>query len=278
MLKKRLIAAASIAIIVGSLFMGCSSRDAATSKKGKNTTVAVSGSTSVGPLVEVEGEEFEANNQDVVIEINQTGSSSGIKDTLDGVSEIGMTSRELTNEEAKNLNEVTIAIDGIGVVVNKNNPVKDLTLEQIKDIFTGKITNWKEVGGKDKEIVVVSREEGSGTRTAFEEILGYSTKETAKKAIVNNATGSIKVTVEGNENAIGYMSIGYIDNSISSVKVDGIEANAENIKSGKYKIQRPFLLVYKDGNLSQEGHKFIDFILSDKGQAIVEEDKLITVN
>ncbi|MCI5635818.1 MAG: phosphate ABC transporter substrate-binding protein [Sarcina ventriculi] len=278
MLRKRLIAAVSVVIVASSLIIGCGSSDTTMSKKGNDTTIAISGSTSVGPLVELEEEEFEANNQGVTIEINQTGSSSGIKDTISGTTEIGMSSRELTNEESKNLKEVTIAVDGIGVVVNKNNPVKNLTLEQIKDIFTGKITNWSEVGGEDKEIVVVSREEGSGTRTAFQEILNYSTEDTVKNAIVNNSTGATKVMVEENDNAIGYMSIGYIDDSIASVNVDGVESTADNVKSGEYKIQRPFLLVYKEGALSEEGQEFIDFILSDKGQAIVAEENLVTVD
>ena len=278
MLRKRLIAAVSVVIVASSLIIGCGSSDTTISKKVNDTTIAISGSTSVGPLVELEEEEFEANNQDVTIEINQTGSSSGIMDTISGTTEIGMSSRELTDEESKNLKEVTIAVDGIGVVVNKNNPVKNLTLEQIKDIFTGKITNWSEVGGEDKEIVVVSREEGSGTRTAFQEILNYSTEDTVKNAIVNNSTGATKVMVEENDNAIGYMSIGYIDDSIASVNVDGVEATADNVKSGEYKIQRPFLLVYKEGALSEEGQEFIDFILSDKGQAIVAEENLVTVD
>ena len=278
MLRKRLIAAVSVVIVASSLIIGCGSSDTTISKKVNDTTIAISGSTSVGPLVELEEEEFEANNQDVTIEINQTGSSSGIKDTISGTTEIGMSSRKLTDEESKNLKEVTIAVDGIGVVVNKNNPVKNLTLEQIKDIFTGKITNWSEVGGEDKEIVVVSREEGSGTRTAFQEILNYSTEDTVKNAIVNNSTGATKVMVEENDNAIGYMSIGYIDDSIASVNVDGVEATADNVKSGEYKIQRPFLLVYKEGALSEEGQEFIDFILSDKGQAIVAEENLVTVD
>lgn len=278
MLRKRLIAAVSVVIVASSLIIGCGSSDTTMSKKVNDTTIAISGSTSVGPLVELEEEEFEANNQDVTIEINQTGSSSGIKDTISGTTEIGMSSRELTDEESKNLKEVTIAVDGIGVVVNKNNPVKNLTLEQIKDIFTGKITNWSEVGGEDKEIVVVSREEGSGTRTAFQEILNYSTEDTVKNAIVNNSTGATKVMVEENDNAIGYMSIGYIDDSIASVNVDGVEATADNVKSGEYKIQRQFLLVYKEGALSEEGQEFIDFILSDKGQAIVAEENLVTVD
>lgn len=278
MLRKRLIAAVSVVIVASSLIIGCGSSDTTISKKVNDTTIAISGSTSVGPLVELEEEEFEANNQDVTIEINQTGSSSGIKDTISGTTEIGMSSRELTDEESKNLKEVTIAVDGIGVVVNKNNPVKNLTLEQIKDIFTGKITNWSEVGGEDKEIVVVSREEGSGTRTAFQEILNYSTEDTVKNAIVNNSTGATKVMVEENDDAIGYMSIGYIDDSIASVNVDGVEATADNVKSGEYKIQRPFLLVYKEGALSEEGQEFIDFILSDKGQAIVAEENLVTVD
>ncbi len=277
MLRKKLIATVSMAVVASTLVIGCGSSDDAI-KSNANTTIAVSGSTSVGPLLENEAEEFEANNSDITIEINQTGSSSGIKDAKNGTSEIGMSSRELTSEEAEGLDEVTIAVDGIGVVVNKNNPVKNLTLEQIKDIYTGKITNWSEVGGNDATIVVVSRESGSGTRGAFEEILNYSEEDTVSSAMINNSTGSLKAAVEENENAIGYMSIGYIDDTISAVNIDGVEATAENVKSGDYKLQRPFLLVYNQDNLSEEGQEFIDFILSEEGQKIVSEENLVTVD
>ena len=281
MLRKKLIATVSMVIVAGTLIMGCGSSEATTSgttSSSHSSTVSISGSTSVGPLLENEAEEFEANNSNVTIDINQTGSSSGIKDTKNGTSQIGMSSRELTSEEADGLDEITVAVDGIAVVVNKNNPVKNLTIEQVKDIFTGKITNWKKVGGEDEPIVVVSRESGSGTRGAFEEILGYKETETVKTALINNSTGSTKSVVEGNENAIGYMSIGYVDNSISAVSIDGVEATSENVKSGDYKIQRPFLLVYNEGNLSDEGQEFIDFILSEEGQKIVAEENLVTVD
>lgn len=281
MLRKRLIATVSMAIVAGALIIGCGSSEATTNNEVTSThsaKIAISGSTSVGPLLENEAEEFETDNSNVTIEINQTGSSSGIKDTKNGTSEIGMSSRELTSEEAGGLEEVTVAVDGIAVVINKDNPVKNLTLEQVKDIFTGKITNWSEVGGEDAPIVVVSRESGSGTRGAFEEILGYKETETVKTALINNSTGSTKAVVEGNENAIGYMSVGYVDNTISAVSIDGVEATSDNVKSGDYKIQRPFLLVYKEGGLSEKGQEFIDFILSEEGQKIVSEENLVTVN
>ncbi len=281
MLRKRLIATVSVAIVAGALIIGCGSSKATVNDgatPAHSAKIAISGSTSVGPLVENEAEEFESNNPNVTIETNQTGSSSGIKDTKNGTSEIGMSSRELTSEEAEGLDEVTVAVDGIAVVVNKDNPVQNLTLEQVKDIFTGKITNWKEVGGEDAPIVVVSRESGSGTRGAFEEILGYKETETVKTALINNSTGSTKAVVEGNENAIGYMSVGYVDNTISAVSIDRVEATSDNVKSGDYKIQRPFLLVYKEGSLSEEGQEFIDFILSEEGQKIVSEENLVTVD
>ena len=281
MLRKRLIATVSVAIVAGALIIGCGSSKATVNDgatPAHSAKIAISGSTSVGPLVENEAEEFESNNPNVTIETNQTGSSSGIKDTKNGTSEIGMSSRELTSEEAEGLDEVTVAVDCIAVVVNKDNPVQNLTLEQVKDIFTGKITNWKEVGGEDAPIVVVSRESGSGTRGAFEEILGYKETETVKTALINNSTGSTKAVVEGNENAIGYMSVGYVDNTISAVSIDRVEATSDNVKSGDYKIQRPFLLVYKEGSLSEEGQEFIDFILSEEGQKIVSEENLVTVD
>lgn len=189
-----------------------------------------------------------------------------------------MASRDLKDEEkSSGISQSEMAIDGIGVITHKNNDVKSLTIDQVKDIYTGKITNWKEVGGKDAPIVVVSREDGSGTRDAFQEIIGYDSTQLTKKAQISDGNGNIKSTVAGNENAIGYTSFSYLDESINSTQIDGVDPTAENAKSGKYKLARPFLLVYKEDSLSENGKRFIDYVLSEDRQKIVEEKGLIRV-
>ena len=242
-------------------------------------SVTVSGSTSVGPLMEKEAERFKEKNSGTNVEINQIGSSAGIKDAINGTVEIGMSSRDLKDEEiAEGLVEVEIAFDGMAVITSKNNNINSLTLGQIKDIYTGKITNWKEVRGNDSQIVVVSREDGSGTRDAFQEIVGYTSEELFKEAIIGDGSGNIKTTVAGNDHAIGFISFEYIDDSVNAVKIDNISPTAENVKSGKYKLSRPFLLVYKEENLKENGNKLIDFILSEEGQNTVKESGLIRIN
>ena len=189
-----------------------------------------------------------------------------------------MSSRDLKDEEAQAVDATEIALDGIAVVTNKDNPVSDLTLEQVKDIFTGKITNWKEVGGEDAQIVLVSREEGSGTRDGFQDILGFESADLAKDAQICDGSGAVKSTIEGNKNAIGYISFGYVKDGIKSVKINGIEANDDNVLSGDYVISRPFLLTNKKGNLSETAKSFVDFILSEEGQNIVSEEGFIKAN
>lgn len=277
--KIKIIASLFFMIII--LSVGCNRKE---DKNNPNTTtpstsVTVSGSTSVGPLMEKEAERFKEENSGTNVEINQIGSSAGIKDAINGTVEIGMSSRDLKEEEiASGLVEVKIAFDGMAVITSKNNNIESLTLKQIKDIYTGKITNWKEVGGRDSQIVVVSREDGSGTRDAFQEIIGYTSEELLKEAIIGDGSGNIKTTVAGNDHAIGFISFEYIDDSVNAVKIDDISPTGENVKMGKYKLSRPFLLVYKEENLKENGNKLIDFILSEEGQNIVEESGLIRVN
>lgn len=242
-------------------------------------TVTISGSTSVGPLIEKEAEKFKKENTGINVEINQIGSSAGIKDAINGTVEIGMSSRDLKEEEiAEGLVEVEVAFDGMAVITSKNNKIDSLKLSDVKDIYIGKITNWKDVGGEDSQIVVVSREDGSGTRDAFQEIVGYTSEELYKESIIGDGSGNIKTTVAGNNHAIGFISFEYIDDSVNAVKIDDIAPIAENVKSGEYKLSRPFLLVYKEENLKENGNKLIDFILSKEGQNIVEESGLIRIN
>ena len=189
-----------------------------------------------------------------------------------------MSSRDLKGEEKDSVQGTTIAYDGVALLVNPSNLVKDITLEQIKKVYTGEITNWKELGGEDGPIVVVSREEGSGTRDSFQEIVGYKSEELVKNASISDGSGSVKTTVAGNKNAIGFASFEYIDDTVSALNVDGIEPTAKNVKEGNYKISRPFLLVTKKDTLTQNGQNLIDFILSSEGQQIVSDNKLITID
>lgn len=275
MFKKKVGVLLMSTIMIGTLAVGCGSKD---SGGGKSDKVSVSGSTSVGPLMEKEAEAYKLVEPNVSIEINQLGSSAGIKDAINGVAEIGMSSRDLKDEEKQaGLKEHKIAVDGIGIITHKNNEVKSLTMDQLKGIYTGKITNWKEVGGKDAPIVVVSREDGSGTRDAFQEIVGYKSVDLTKEAQISDGNGNIKSTVAGNENAIGYTSFSYLDDSIHTLQVDGVDATAQNAKDGKYKLSRPFLLVYQEDKLSENGKKFIDYISSEDGQKVVEEEGLISI-
>ena len=271
MFKKKLVALLCGTMMVSGLAVGCGSRS---SSEGDTAKITISGSTSVGPTMEVLAEAYEKNN-DVKIEVQQVGSSAGIKNTIEGTSDLGMSSRDLKDEEVESVDETQIAIDGIAVVTNTANKVKDLTMEQVKDIFTGKITNWKEVGGDDAQIVVISREDGSGTRDGFQELVGFESEELTKDAQICDGSGNIKSTVEGNENAISYISFGYLDDTLNDVTIDGVEANDDNVVAVTYKISRPFLLVNKKDSLSEEAKAFVDFIMSEEGQNIVAEEGFI---
>lgn len=277
MFKKKIVALLASTVLVGSLAVGCGSSSSG-GDSADGSKITVSGSTSVGPVMESIAEEFQAKNEGVKVEVQQPGSSAGVKNTIEGTSEIGMVSRDLKDEEkSAGLKETEIAIDGIAVITNKSNEVKNLTLAQIKDIYTGNITNWKEVGGKDAPIVVVSREDGSGTRDGFQEKVGFESEELIKDAQISDGSGNIKTTVEGNENAIGYISFGYVDEAVNSLQVDGVEISVENVKADKYPIKRPFIVVNKEDGISENGKLLIDFILSDEGQQLIEKKGFISI-
>ncbi|KAB7672597.1 phosphate ABC transporter substrate-binding protein [Bacillus sp. B1-b2] len=270
-----------VAVIMMSLIAvltACTSNSESDNQASNNShsTLAISGSTSVGPLAEKLAAKYKEQDH-TKIEINQIGSSAGITNAMNGVSEIGMSSRDLKDEEKGNLKEVIIAYDGIVVVTHPSNKVKNLTLNQVKEIFTGEITNWSQVGGDDMEIVVVSREDGSGSRDAFQEIVEYSSGDLIKNSIIASGNGNIKTTVANNKHAVGFVSFEYIDDSISTIDIDGVQATAENVLDKKYSLSRPFLFVYKEGNLTESGQNFIDFILSDKGQKIAAEAGAIPI-
>lgn len=247
----------------------CGNDESSGSSAGGGDLVTISGSTSVGPLAEKLAAKYE-ETENVKIEINQIGSSAGITNAINDVSQIGMSSRDLKQEEIDSgIEELVIAYDGIVVVAHPSNPVKNLTMEQVKQIFTGEITNWKDVGGKDMEIVVVSREDGSGSRDAFQEIVDYKSGQLIRNAIVASGNGNIKTTVAMNKHAVGFISFEYVDETVSAMDINGVKAKASHVLDGSYQLSRPFLFVHKE-NVPVAATKFMDFILSAEGQKIVE--------
>lgn len=277
--KLKLMVGALVVMMMGATLTGCGGNNGQSGDAGTETqtTISISGSTSVGPLMLKVQERYEAANEGITLEVQENGSGAGIKDVINGVSEIGMSSRELKDEEKSQVEGTTIAYDGIALLVNPENKVKNISLEDVKKVYTGEITNWKELGGDDSPIVVISREEGSGTRDAFQEIVGYESEELTKDATISDGSGAVKTTVAGNKNAIGFASFEYIDSTVAALSVNDVEPTADNVKAGEYKISRPFLLVTKEDSLTENGQKLIEFVLSDEGQKIVEENKLITL-
>lgn len=238
-------------------------------------SIQIAGSTSVQPLSEELAMEFMSKHPKVKINVAGGGSGAGIKAAQEGTADIGASSRELKPEE-KNVKEFVIAKDGIAVIVNPENPVSNLTIEQIRSIFSGEVTNWKDVGGSDAPITVVIREDGSGTRGAFEEIvLGKDVKFT-DKAIVQNSTGALRTAVSTTPDAIGFISLGSLNDEVKALQVDGVSISKENILNNSYKLARPFIYMTKEEPTGLV-KSFIDFVLSSEGQKIVERD-FIPVN
>ena len=285
MKKKILTGLIAAGVLVASLGLaGCggnSDSGSGDSGSAASGSVVIAGSTSVQPLSEAMSEVYMEENPDVTVEVQGGGSGHGIKSIEDGIADIGSLSREVGEDEKGSISEeYVIAKDGVAVIVNADVNVDDLSLEQIKGIYTGEITNWSEVGGDDAEITVVSREEGSGTRGAFTEITGVTVDDvdnTTKDALVQPSTGAVKETVSTTPNSIGYVSLGSLDDSVKVLTVEGVEATSENVVSGDYKIQRPFVYVV-GSEVSETAQAFIDFAMSDEGQKIVEENDFIPVN
>lgn len=268
-------------ILVGALalsFSGCGSTDNTSKSDGQTTQqeeITIAGSTSVQPISEALAEAFMAKNPNIKVNVQGGGSGAGIKAAQEGTADIGSSSRELKAEET-GLIETVICKDGVAVAVNPQNNVKDLSVEQIKNIYAGKITNWKEVGGADQAITVVTREAGSGTRGAFEELVMGKDNPISDKAIVQNSTGAVRSAVSGDANAIGYVSMASIDATVTAVTVDGVQATAENVLNGSYKIQRPFLYLTKEAPAGAV-KTYFDFVMSAEGQSIVEKEGLVLI-
>lgn len=242
-------------------------------------SIKVAGSSSVAPLVRELKEAYTLQGGRSV-EVQESGSTAGITATLEGASDIGMSSRDLSETEvAAGIVDMVIALDGIAVIVHPDNPVRELSPDQITAIYTGGIRDWSEVGGNPGEIIVISREEGSGTRGSFEELMqmerevernGKRYKESliARDALYENSTGGVKSGVAGSKNAIGYISLGTLDDGVCALTVGGYACTEENIQNGSYPIARPFLLCTL-GKPEGGSREFIDYILSPAGQAVV---------
>ncbi len=241
-------------------------------------SVATDGSTSMKSVIGALGESFQNANSGVTFTYNPTGSGSGIQAVSEGRCDIGLASRGLKDDEkSSGLTETVLAYDGIAVVVSPENPVSDLTIEQIADIYTGKITNWSEVGGNDAEIVLIGREAGSGTRDGFESITG--TEEACQYRQELTSTGDVIATVSQNPNAIGYASLSAVKESVKALSVGGVAPSEDTVKDGSYLIQRPFVLVTKDGvTLSPAAQAFFDYATSAEAAPIIAQAGAVAAN
>lgn len=239
----------------------------------------ISGSTSVARVMDVLAEEFNKTHTETFVAVQGIGSTAGITMVNKGVVKLGMSSRYLTEmEKGEDLNVDLIAYDGLALVVNISNPINNLTQQQIFDIYQGKLTNWKQVGGEDKRIAAVTREASSGSRYSFESLLGLTkiikdrlVSDISTSNLVVNSNSMVKTIVNHNPQAIGFVSLGSVDRSVKAITIDGVEANAKNISTNRYLLSRPFLIVYKSDNLDQSAKEFIRFIKSERGQAIIQE-------
>ena len=265
---KKIITVLCAVVMALSLFAGCGQKanDNGTTTGG---TVSTDGSTSMEKVIGALGESFMEANSGTTFTYNPTGSGSGIQAVSEGRCDIGLSSRALKDDEkASGLKETTLALDGIAIIVNPQNPVKDLSLEQIAKIYTGEITNWKDVGGEDAEIVRIGREAGSGTRDGFESIT--DTKDACQYRQELTSTGDVITTVSQNPNAIGYASLAAIKDSVKALTVNGVAPTEATVKDGTYLVQRPFVLVTKEGvALSETAQKFFNFATSADAASII---------
>jgi phosphate transport system substrate-binding protein len=253
---------------------GATQTSAETEVKG---TVSTNGSTSMQKVISTLSEQFMNENDGITVTYDPTGSGTGIEAVKNGSTDIGLSSRKLKDSES-GLTATTVALDGIAIIVNKDSKVEDLTVEQIAGIFTGEITNWNEVGGDDLEISCIGRESGSGTRDGFESVTKTSDK--CKLAQELTSTGAVISAVQNNKNAIGYASLSAVDgqSGVKAVKVAGVECSEATVLDGSYAIQRPFVLVTKDGvKLSDAAQKFFDYATSSAASDLIRKAGAVPV-
>ncbi len=240
--------------------------------------VSTDGSTSMEKVIGALGEAFEGQNDEVTFTYNPTGSGSGIQAVQEGRCDIGLSSRNLKDEEtASGLTATVLAYDGIAVIVHPDNPVADLDVETIAKIYTGEITNWKDAGGNDAEVVLIGREAGSGTRDGFESIT--DTEDACQYRQELTSTGDVITTVSQNPDAIGYASLASITDSVKALTVGGVAPTEETVKDGSYVIQRPFVLVTKaDTGLSDAAQAFFDFAISSDAAPLIAKAGAVAAN
>ena len=294
-MKKRIMGIVLTAVMLAAALSGCGSNAAApaastapsaapeavesTAPEAKlSGSVSTDGSTSMQKVIGALGEAFTEANPDVNFTYNPTGSGSGITAVSEGRCDIGLSSRNLKDEEAaKGLKATVLALDGIAVIVNPENPVSELSLEQIAKIYTGEITNWSELGGNDAEIVVIGREAGSGTRDGFESITKTADACVYRQELTS--TGDVITTVAQNPDAIGYASLASIGDTVKALVVEGVAPSEETVKDGSYLVQRPFVLVTREGEeLSEAAQAFFDYITSADAASIIADAGAVAVN
>ena len=265
---KKIISLLTVAMLIVFALTGCG---------GNKETVSTDGSTSMNSVIGALGEAFETDSG-ITVTYNATGSGAGIKAVQEGRCDIGLSSRNLKDEETANgLVGTVLAYDGIAIIVNPNNPVNDLDVESIAKIYTGEITNWNEVGGNSAEIVLIGREAGSGTRDGFEDITDTKDKCDYRQELTS--TGDVITTVASNPDAIGYASLASVKDTVKALKVGGVVPSEETIKDGSYVVQRPFILVTKkDVTLSESAQKFFDYITSEAANEIISGAGVVPAN
>ena len=288
---KKILAFALSAVMALALLAGCGNQTDNNSSNNDNGgdasdtpaasvsgTVSTDGSTSMEKVIGALSESYMAANKDVTVNYNPTGSGAGITAVQEGTCDIGLSSRALKDEEkAAGLQETVLAYDGIAIIVHPGNPVSDLTLEQIAQLYTGEITNWKDVGGNDAQVVLIGREAASGTRDGFESITG--TKDKCQYRQELTSTGDVITTVSQNPDAIGYASLASIKDSVKALNVDGVTPSEASVKDGSYKVQRPFVLVTVEGKaLSSAAQSFFDYATSADAADIIAKAGAVAAN
>ena len=276
-------AAAAAAALTACGGSASSSASAAAGSAASSTAAALSGnvatggSTSMKNVIAALTEGFAEVEPGVTVSYDPTGSGAGITGATDKTLDIGLSSRALKDDEKNDVDGTVVALDGIAIVVNKDSKVADLTVEQLKKMFTGEITNWKDVGGDDGEIVLVGREAGSGTRDGFESIVDV--KDSCKYAQELTATGAVISAVEANPLAVGYASLSAVGDTVAMVTVEGVECSEDTVKDGTYKIQRPFVFVTnKSAALSEQAQAFVDFATSKDAADLIRTAGAVPVN
>jgi len=252
-------------LLVILLTMGCQRRQAG---------ITVAGSTSVEPFAEMLAEEFMLKHPQSHIYVQGGGSTAGIEAVRTHAANIGMSSRSLLPGE-KDLYAVTIAKDAIAIIINPKNPIQDLSLTQIGQIFSGKIKNWKDIGGHSHPIILVSREEGSGTRESFQKFV-MGKEEISLESLVQDSSGAIRQVVASDPNAIGYISLGLVNEKIKPLRIEGVEPSVKDIENGRYTLVRPFLFVFNSEPVG-EAKSFLESVLSPTGQKLLSKEGLVTV-